>query len=264
MLPRLIATDLDGTLLRTGGVLSDRTKAALALARSRGALVVPVTARPPRFIDWLGGYADAAICSNGAITYAPGTREVLAERSLEPAVTRKLVEAISVALPSAGCAVETGDLVYCLPSFTWRCGHDGPGIELEVPDVEAALGHAARISKLLVHAPDLTADAMLGPARAAAGHLAEITHSGGAGLLEISAPGVTKVSTLAAYSASLGLTAADVLAFGDGINDLGMLSWAGTAYTMANAHPEVQAAGHQRTASNNDDGVALVLERIYE
>jgi hydroxymethylpyrimidine pyrophosphatase-like HAD family hydrolase len=55
----------------------------------------------------------------------------------------------------------------------------------------------------------------------------------------------------------------DVIAFGDMPNDLPMLAWAGTAYAVANAHPEVLAAVRRRTASNDEDGVAIVLEQLY-
>ncbi|MCL2734419.1 MAG: HAD family hydrolase, partial [Actinomycetia bacterium] len=59
-----------------------------------------------------------------------------------------------------------------------------------------------------------------------------------------------------------GVTAAEVVAFGDMPNDLAMLSWAGTSYAVANAHPHVLAATRYRTASNEEDGVAQVIERI--
>ena len=92
----------------------------------------------------------------------------------------------------------------------------------------------------------------------------EVTHSTvGPALLELSAAGVSKATTLARLCAELGVDAADVVAFGDMPNDLPMLAWAGTAYAVANAHPSVLAAVERRAASNDEDGVAQVLEQLF-
>jgi hydroxymethylpyrimidine pyrophosphatase-like HAD family hydrolase len=89
-----------------------------------------------------------------------------------------------------------------------------------------------------------------------------VTYSGGAGMLEVHAAGVSKVVTLSALCAGWGVPAAQVAAFGDMPNDLPMLRWAGRAVAVANAHPSVLAIAHEVTASNDDDGVALVLTRL--
>jgi hydroxymethylpyrimidine pyrophosphatase-like HAD family hydrolase len=80
----------------------------------------------------------------------------------------------------------------------------------------------------------------------------------------VSAPGVSKATTLAELCAERGIDAADVIAFGDMPNDLAMLAWAGTAYAVAGAHPEVLAAVERRTGDPVDDGVAEVLERVFD
>ncbi len=95
-----------------------------------------------------------------------------------------------------------------------------------------------------------------------AGEHAEITRSSESALLEISGAGVSKATTLAKCCAERGVTASEVVAFGDMPNDLAMLGWAATSYAVANAHPHVLAATTHRTASNEDDGVARVIERI--
>ncbi len=94
------------------------------------------------------------------------------------------------------------------------------------------------------------------------GDAVEITHSSSAGLLEISAPGVSKATTLGRFCAEIGIAREQVLAFGDMPNDLAMLAWAGTAYAVANAHPQVLATVSRHTASNDDDGVARVVEVV--
>ncbi|MCC4321954.1 HAD family hydrolase, partial [Streptomyces malaysiensis] len=112
------------------------------------------------------------------------------------------------------------------------------------------------------HHPELAPDAFLQLARSVAGAHGDFTRSSPSALLEVSGLGVSKASTLARCCAERGISAADVVAFGDMPNDLEMLMWAGTSYAMANAHPDVLAATTHRTASNTDDGVAAVIERM--
>jgi len=90
---------------------------------------------------------------------------------------------------------------------------------------------------------------------------ATVTHSG-SHFVEVMAPGVSKASMLQDYCATLGIAAAEVIAFGDMPNDLPMLHWAGCGVAVANAHPEVLAAADLVTRSNDADGVALALERL--
>jgi hydroxymethylpyrimidine pyrophosphatase-like HAD family hydrolase len=83
-------------------------------------------------------------------------------------------------------------------------------------------------------------------------------------MLEMSALGVTKATTLALLCAERGITAAEVVALGDMPNDLPMLAWAGTSYAMANAHPGVRAAAGHVAPANDDDGVAQVIESLLD
>ena len=82
-------------------------------------------------------------------------------------------------------------------------------------------------------------------------------------LVTVRGIGVSKATTLARFADELGISAEDVVAFGDMPNDLPMLAWAGTAYAVANAHPLVLEAVDNTTASNNDDGVADVVEQLF-
>jgi hypothetical protein len=118
-------------------------------------------------------------------------------------------------------------------------------------------------AKLLASHPSMGVDELLAAVRELVGELVEPTHSNGRGLVEMGPRGVSKATTLAAYCASLGVTADEVVAFGDMPNDLPMLAWAGTAYAVANAHPQVLAAVALRAHSNDDDGVARVLEELF-
>jgi Cof subfamily protein (haloacid dehalogenase superfamily) len=257
-----VATDLDGTLLRTDGTVSPRTRAALRLARGAGAEIVFVTARPPRSLAAIArqaGESGLAVCSNGAIVYDLTTDEILDSETIEPAAARKVIDALAEALPGVAFAAETGRGVL----FQAGYARSHPGDEAyrrEVPDVCAA---GEPIVKLLVWSPEHPLDDLFTAAVAAIEGQAEVTHSGVPGLLEISASGVTKAGTLERLCERMGATAADVVAFGDMPNDLAVLAFAGAGYAMANAHHLVLAAVERRTLSNDEDGVAAVLERLY-
>jgi Cof subfamily protein (haloacid dehalogenase superfamily) len=261
--PRLVATDLDGTLIRSDGTISRRTVDALAAVEKAGATVVLVTGRPPRWIADVAektGHRGIVICSNGAIVYDLHDERILEERLIPVEVVVKVVGILSTAMPELGFAVETGDEVY--RSHGYRGGWIvTPDPDLAFDDLDTVTAHAA--AKLLASHPDLDADELLAVSRELVGDLVEATHSNGRGLLEMGAIGVSKATTLASFSAGLGLSPSDVIAFGDMPNDLPMLAWAGTAYAVANAHPDVLAAVRRTTASNDEDGVAIVLEQLY-
>ncbi|MFF4081570.1 Cof-type HAD-IIB family hydrolase [Streptomyces sp. NPDC001777] len=264
MIPKLIATDLDGTLLRNDRTVSERTLRALRTANEAGMEVVFVTARPPRFVDALAvdcGLAGTAVCSNGALVYDVGARAVLESRTLSPEAARKVAEALDGAVDGVGFAVETGHKVVFAPGYGHRLPEDTEA-EFPVESVDGLWSLDAPFVKLLAWSAEVDADTMLAAAERAAGGKVQFTHSGGSGLLEISASGVTKAGTLAALCAERGIDAADVIAFGDMPNDLTVLEWAGTPYAMGNAHPSVRAAVTRHTASNEEDGVAAVLERL--
>lgn len=263
--PRLIATDLDGTLLRNDGSLSERTRKALDLATAGGVEVVLVTARPPRYVDALVAAHEVtgtAVCSNGALVYDIASRTVLKSLSLEIACARAAADALTAEVPGIGFAIETGHQVLFAPGYGLRLPEDA-GAEFPVERVEDLWQGKADIVKLLAWSAQHDVDAMLAVAERAAGALAQITHSGGRGLLEISAPGVTKAGTLAELCAARGIGAADVVAFGDMPNDLSILNWAGRSYAVADAHPTVLDAVPRHTRSNEDDGVAVVLEELF-
>ena len=108
--------------------------------------------------------------------------------------------------------------------------------------------------------PALPLPDLLRVTRAIAGDVAVVTHSGTV-FVEISAAGVTKAAALEGLCARLGVEAARVVACGDMPNDLPMFHWAGHGVAVANAHPDVLVAADEVTLSNDEDGVARVLER---
>jgi Cof subfamily protein (haloacid dehalogenase superfamily) len=262
MTPRVVATDLDGTVVRSDGSISARTRAALAAAEAAGAMVVIVTGRPPR---WLAGIAEAtghhglAICANGALVYDLRAERVVESHLLEVEAAVRLVAELRAAIPGLGFAVETAGGFAHEPGYVPRWTTEPDTV---VAPIDSLLSEP--LAKLLGRHENLGSDELLARARAAVGEeLATLTHSSRDGLLEISAAGISKATTLASVCERHGFAAADVVAFGDMPNDLPMLAWAGRSVAVANAHPEVLVAVDEVTASNDDEGVALVLERWF-
>lgn len=263
--PRLVATDLDGTLLDSTGAVAPRTREALRLARSRGAEIVFVTARPPRSIHELAeaaGVTGTAVCSNGALVYDLISREVTATYALEPQTARKVADTLLGQFPGVGFAVETGWEVVGEPAYRRSTPWDDP-FRRRVATIEQLWEGDGPIAKLLAWSPEGSVERMLTAAVAAVDGQAEITHSGGRGLLEISAAGVTKAGTLSILCQERGIDPSDVVAFGDMPNDLAVLAYAGAGYAMANSHHTVLAAVARRTLSNDEHGVAAVLEELF-
>jgi Cof subfamily protein (haloacid dehalogenase superfamily) len=259
---RMIASDLDGTLLRTDGTTSERTRAALAAAEEAGLVVMFATGRPPR---WMHGIAEAtghrglAVCSNGAIVYDLHTEEIVEEHMIDVELAGLLVERLRAELPGLAFAVERRHSFSHEPGYT-RMWEGDFARETTVADVAQLLDQP--LCKLLARHGGMNPAQFVEAAQPIVGDLATVTYSGTDGLLEISGPGITKAFTLERYATSHGVDAGAVVAFGDMPNDLPMLAWAGHAVAMADAHPEVVAVADEVTASNDDDGVAVVVERI--
>jgi Cof subfamily protein (haloacid dehalogenase superfamily) len=261
---RMVATDLDGTVVRSDGTISARTRAALRTADGAGAVIVLVTGRPPRWLSGIAeqtGHRGLAICANGALLFDLATEMVIGAHPLPVETLQHLVEVLREAIPGIAFAVErVDDGFHHEPAYHPRWDSDQSLITAEI---DSLLEVPA--SKLLARHGSFDADDLLAAARAAVGDetVATLTHSSADGLLEISAAGVSKASALADYAAEHGIAAAEVIAFGDMPNDLPMLAWAGHSVAVANAHPEVLEAADEVTASNDDDGVARVLEREF-
>ncbi|MEV7541414.1 Cof-type HAD-IIB family hydrolase [Streptomyces sp. NPDC089915] len=265
--PRLIATDLDGTLLRDDKSVSPRTVAALAAAEEAGIEVFFVTGRPARWMDVVSDHVHGhglAICANGAaVVDLHAGREFVRVRALARATALTVVETLRAAVPGTSFAVETTDGINYEPAYPPF--FQDPGATVATAEKllrEEEDGSAAPVLKLLAHHAELSPDEFLAQARTAAGAYASITRSSPTALLEISGLGVSKASTLELCCAERGISPAEVVAFGDMPNDIEMLRWAGTSYAMGNAHPDVLAAASGRTVANDEDGVAVVIERI--
>ncbi|MDQ0775879.1 HAD-IIB family hydrolase [Streptomyces aurantiacus] len=267
---RLIATDLDGTLLGDDKTVSPRTVAALAAAEEAGIEVFFVTGRPARWMDVVSDHVHGhglAICGNGAAVVdlhgGPGAHRFVKVRELARENAFDAVRLLRDAAPGTLFAIERTYGFYQEPAY--------PKMHLEAPDTLApaekllapdAPGADEPVLKILAYHHEIAPDDFLMTARLAIGDRANVTRSSPSALLEISGPGVSKASTLALCCAERGISHEEVVAFGDMPNDVEMLTWAGTSYAMGNAHPDVIAAASGRTAANTEDGVAVVIERI--
>ena len=267
---KLIATDLDGTLLHSDGTLTPRSLEALAAAEAAGLVVVFVSGRPPR---WLHEVADAtghigvAVSANGAVLYDMGRDETIRAHYLEPEELDALTRTLRAEFPAVTFAVEYGDGFGAEPEYVheWainpRLDRRGQPIP---PPLVAPLADviAQRGVKLLAKDRAADVDEFLASADALLEGRATVTHSSNHGLLEIAAPGVTKGTGLAELAEMHGVTADEVVAVGDMPNDLPMLEWAGRSYAVANAHTAVRDAADEVLATNDEDAVAQLIESV--
>ena len=258
---RMAATDLDGTLLRTDGTVSRRTCQAMRAAEAAGIVLALVTGRPPRWMAPVAaatGHTGIAVCANGALLYDLHTETVVDAMLIEADTLQKVVTQLRAVAPGLTFAAEYAPGFGHEPAYRhhWELGVT----DVRVGPAEEILDRPA--AKLLARHPTMACDELLALAVEVLDGQVAVTSSSKEALLEISAPGVTKASALAAVAARAGIPAEQVVAFGDMPNDLPMLAWAGRAVAVANAHPEVLAVADEVTASNDEDGVALVLERL--
>ncbi|MFF3542557.1 HAD family hydrolase [Streptomyces platensis] len=260
---KLIATDLDGTLLRADETVSERTRRALAAATAAGAAHIVVTGRAVpwtrHILDSLD-YQGLAVCGQGGQVYHAGEHRLLTSVTLD----RQLA-----GLALAKIEAEVGPL-YLAASRDGLAGEVlvGPGYRVQEGPLPNVLMDdpgdlwAAPINKVYIQHPTLDDDALALAARQVAGDLVGVTVAG-EGIVELLPLGLSKATGLSLAARRLGVTAKETIAFGDMPNDIPMFGWAAHGVAMANAHDELKAVADEFTASHEDDGVAVVLERLY-
>ncbi|HCB34701.1 MAG TPA: hypothetical protein DEP66_00015 [Acidimicrobiaceae bacterium] len=274
--PRLLALDIDGTLLRDDGTISARTVRALGAARDRGLLLSAATGRPwpatSRIVAEVGGM-DYAVCLNGTVVMDARTDTIVDTNEMTVAQACDTARLAREHLPTVRLAADLADgrhlwdhdfdtqmpmaidvervdcaeeaVAACgVPVLTWL-------LELEVAGgrrrpFTAELRDAERIIDAL--------DGRLDPAL-------DVHHSG-IGPAEVSLLGISKATGLASVAERHGISPAEVMAIGDGYNDVEMLGWAGISVAMGNAPAEVQGAAEFVALSNADDGAAVFVEGL--
>lgn len=271
--PLFVASDVDGTLLTPMDRVSPRTRAVIQRMVRQGTVFTLASGRPAR---WLLPVVEqlpvspVLVCANGAVIFDSAADRILHVHALQPEVIAYVMDVASAAgeaVGGVGFAVE-------------RAGRSAFDAEDELFAVEADYDHAwlsdehcvqsrtelaaAPVVKLLVRHPLLTSSQLF---KVIAPHidpeLAHATYSWEGGLVEVSAPGVSKRSALEGLARDLGVSAQESVVFGDMPNDLEMLTWAGLGVAMGNAPADVRAAANYVTADNQHDGVAQVLETWF-
>lgn len=262
--PRLFALDVDGTLLRSDGTVADDTVAAIRHVRSRGVEVVLATSRGAAAVApvaaTLGfGQTDVFIAAQGALTGSypePGRLEI---EDQQPSPVDQARQFVEVAL-AAGFSVSwfTGE--------HWYVSHVDATIEHEIAEVRVT--PEVRDLRALETGPDklmmISEPDRVERLRRLADHLPAGLGAGFSNptFLEVTRADVDKASGLARYCDRRGIALKDVVAVGDGPNDLGMFERVGTSIAPANARPEVLRAATLLTRSNDDHGVALALRTL--
>jgi Cof subfamily protein (haloacid dehalogenase superfamily) len=268
-LPRLIASDVDGTLLDDDEKVTPRTRAAVAAAVQQGARFVIATGRPPRWVhpvvDALG-FAPMAVCANGAVIYDPGADRIVSARTLSADVLGELAEIATRVIPGAGLAVErVGRSAHdaATPQFVSSPGYEHAWLNPDNTEVSVDDLLSEPAIKLLIRKAGARSDDMAAALTNHIGPQGDVTYSTNNGLIEIVPLGISKATGVDELARPLNITAEEVVTFGDMPNDIPMLRWAGLGVAMGNAHPDAVAAADEITASNSDDGVARVLERWW-
>lgn len=262
-LPRLVATDLDGTLLGPDGVLSLRSAAALQAVAAAGVTVVFATGRPPvvagREVEAAGSGVHYGVMANGTIVCTLPDATVLRTVRFPARVAVGAVRSLRAHDPELGFALATDAAFTAEPGFHERMPVRSTGDT--VPD--ALVGHeiADEALKLIAFHPRHGAHDLMHLLPPVLGHGLSVNHMG-ADAVEIAPAGADKGVGLSWLCEHLGVHRDDVMVFGDEVNDLPMFAVAGHRVAVANANETVRAAADEVTASNADDGVAVVLERL--
>lgn len=264
MLPRLIATDLDGTLLDPTGQLRPRSAAALQAAADAGITVVFATGRPPIVagieVAAAGHGVHYGVMANGTIICTLPDAQILHAITFSTHMAREAVHALRAADPGYGFALATDR------GFTAEAGfHERMPVQhgTNEPVPDALVGHdgSEYTIKLLAFHHRHGAHELLQEMPAIVGPHLVVSHMG-AEAVEIAPAGADKGVGLRWLCAHLGVDGSDVLAFGDEINDLPMFAFAGRRIAVENANPAVRDAADEVTASNAEEGVAQAIERL--
>ena len=263
--PKLIGTDLDGTIVANYGFISERTKIAFTAANAAGIQIYFVTGRPIRWMTEIKENFNfgLGICGNGAMLYDFLNDKILEEWLFSVEAQLETVKRLRAVIPPVTFAVEVNQQFAREKKYVprWDIGTDNVGVdEIEEVITTPALKILARCQN-----SEFSSDEMLVLASKELAGIATVTHSNSTdSLLEISAVGVSKGATLAKMAARHGLTADDCVTFGDNPNDFSMLTWASRSWAMADGHTDLMKHAKYQTDAHQEDGVAKVVERLLE
>lgn len=256
--PTLVALDIDGTLVDRQGVVPAELRAAIGRVVDAGTPIVLATGRSwasaaPVFAD-LHLPAAPTVCSNGAVTIDLPSARLRDLQTFDPAL---VIAKVAELAPHALIAIEE-------PGIGYRVNKIFPSRWLDVPMEVQTLSQLAAhpATRVIIADPDgCEADFVQ-----LAEHLgmAGVSYSvGWSAWLDIAPLGVNKAAALEAVCTGFGVDPGEVLAIGDGRNDIEMLSWAGRGVALGDAPAEVKAAADAVTADFEAGGTALELSRWF-
>lgn len=258
---RLLALDMDGTLLRSDLTISPRNQAAVAACLDRGVAVVLATGRfypaaAPYLAYWPGRPIWVA-ANNGAQLFAPGEEEPVVSRSIDRDVAHEVLSWIDEQGLSARVYFSDSAVINRMTEQTRAFMRRLGARCLHAPQLAGAVTEPPVKIVLMADAP--RARALEAEVRRRWGLRLEVTSSEPT-LVELTGPGATKGETIRALAARLGIDRTEVAAIGNGRNDLTMITWAGLGAAVANADPELLAAAPQVYAHHDEDGVSAFIE----
>ena len=258
---RLVASDLDGTLLRRDGSLSERTVAAIAALDEVGIHVVLATARPPRYLQGIVESLPChplVVCSNGAFVWDSAADTVRKEHLIAAATALESVRRVRQVLVDSVFSVEIGiDDYGCEPHYVGEWPRPEGAKVARAEDLVTTA-----VVKVSVRHGEGDPWEALARVQDVLDNLVEVTRSGPTAPIELLASGVSKASGLSFVSEQLGISASEVLAIGDMPNDLSMLRWAGSSAAPANAHAAVLSSVDAVAGDCDEEGVAVLLEKL--
>jgi Cof subfamily protein (haloacid dehalogenase superfamily) len=265
-LPKLIATDMDGTIVRSDDTVSERTLRAFDRVVATGIPVVGVTGRGPRLLDLCRRdlpYASYFVLGQGARVVdltEPGEPMPLFSEIMDAAVVSEVITRLEAVVGPLSVLVEPVDAD---DTFLWGELHPSWKFADAVHQCSRTEAFSGPLLKAFAHSDTHSADELLAIARTLIGpEIAELTQAG-LGYMEICPRGVTKATGLAVVAAHVGVDPSDILVFGDMPNDMSMFGYAGWGrVAVASAHPELLAMAGEVTDACDDDGVAKYLERL--
>lgn len=262
---KLVASDLDGTLLGIDSTLSSRTVAAVQAASAAGIEVVAVTGRshwssveilrPADCIRWI-------VCSNGATVYDSEAGAVVHDRPLATGDVELIVEQLTSTFPAVGFAWESAAGIFHTEQWIKnRAATDSRFVAKRSRPPRELSFDDGPILKLMIAHDELTTYEWLDVVE---GHLpADFSAStSGAAFVEVTRGDANKGSALAHLCEQLGVEQHETIAFGDHSNDLTMLAWAGVGYAMTNANARVKEVADETVPPNHEHGVAQIIERL--
>lgn len=260
--PKLIAIDLDGTLLNSEGMVSKRSIKALRALKALGSKVILCTGRPPRYISAVAEQLELnelIVAYNGAAILDLNSNQVSYRQQLAADLALELISSMRQTYPDVMIGMETHHGWYLDEALFALRKASLVSKNASLPDgcgmVETFIRD--KVIKLYFRHPKLAAWEL---SKALSGLDVYCTWSQ-ASLLEVLAAQVNKQEAIAFLAGSYGFSRQQVAAFGDQANDLELILWAGLGVAMDNASSELKAAAQFVTTSHDEDGVARVLEQ---